>query len=296
MGRESYALLTGLFVVVLTTALVVIAVWLGGYGKESDVYLVTTQRAVSGLKPESTVYFRGVEAGKVAGMGFDPQDSRTIWVRIELQKGLPITTATQARLRVQPLTGLAQIELDNNNGRGEPLTTDQAHPAVIPMRPSLLDDLTNTGQDLLDSVGQLMANLNGLLGEENRGRTQRILVNLEEATARLTQMEGRLDKALEPLPALGADARRSLAKLDRLGTDLQGAAQGLRGFTEQAQGMVAAGRGAVPRLNGLLDELHAASVHIKRLAGQLEREPQSLLMGPAQTPPGPGEPGYEEAR
>jgi phospholipid/cholesterol/gamma-HCH transport system substrate-binding protein len=55
MVKETYALLTGLFVLTLGTAMVVMGLFLGDYGRERDVYILWTQGAVSGLNPESEV-------------------------------------------------------------------------------------------------------------------------------------------------------------------------------------------------------------------------------------------------
>jgi len=304
MSRESHALLAGLFVLVLGAALVTTGVWLGNYGKDFDTYILTTRSAVSGLRPESTVYFRGVEAGKVAAIDFDPKDPQTIRVYTQLDKGLPITTRTFARLRVQPLTGLAQIELDGEAGDAAPLPTSKSKPAVIPMRPSLLDELTGTGQGLLGQLERLAMKLNDLFDDTARERIQQIFLNVEMATAQLNRLEERMDKALAEAPAVAADARKTLARFEELGKDLRDLSRRLAQFTDDAQGLIVTGRTAgdnltrstLPRLDTLLDELRATTQQIKRLSASLDSDPQSLLLGPAPRIPGPGERGYREPR
>ncbi|MCI0734097.1 MAG: MlaD family protein [Methylococcaceae bacterium] len=157
MGKETYALLTGLFVLTLGSALVAASIWLGHYGEERDVYLVVTQSSVSGLNPESTVLYRGVQVGKVSAISFDPMNSRNILVRIEVDKGLPITLGTYAMLRVQGLTGLAQIELGDSGENQQPLLTNNANPAQIPLQPSLIDKLADSGGNILLGSQELIA-------------------------------------------------------------------------------------------------------------------------------------------
>ena len=65
MVKDTYALLTGLFVLVLGAAMVAMGLFLGDYGRERDIFVLTTTGAVSGLNPESEVIYRGVKAGKV---------------------------------------------------------------------------------------------------------------------------------------------------------------------------------------------------------------------------------------
>lgn len=290
MGRDAHALLTGLFVLVLGCALLLMALWLGQYGKAHNVYVVTTQNAVSGLKPESTVYYRGVEAGKVTQMGFDPRDVRTIRVRIEVGKHIPITDKSFAKLRVQPLTGLAQIELDNAQGDAQLLQTSDADPAIIPLLPSLIDQLTNSGQDLLGQTEQLLVRLNDLLKDENRRHFSQILDNVETVSARLLKLEERLDATLAGLPALSSDARRTLGHIDALTLDLTETSRRLRGFGELGDNLA---QTTLPRLDNALSELQDSAAQIKKLSARIDQDPQALLLGPAPTAPGPGEAGYK---
>lgn len=296
MGRETHALMTGVFVVVLLSAALGAAYWLGGYDVVRDTYLVTTQGAVSGLKPESTVFYRGVEAGKVGAVGFDPEDVRNILIRIEVDRNLPITRGTYAMLRSQPLTGLAQIELYDAGENPEPLPTRADRPSRIPMRPSLLDKLTDSGQDILLQVRELMTNLNGLLNGQNHERIEHIMVTVEAAAGRFTTLEERIDRTLAELPALTAEARRTLSAINGLTRDFKTEAKTL---AEAARGMMASGKVAadtLPQVNGLLQDLRPTVKHVRRLSGLLEKDPQVLLLGPRSYSPGPAEPGYEESR
>lgn len=304
MSRETYALLTGLFVVALGTALVIIAAWLGNYGEDREPYLVATQRSVAGLAPESTVLFRGVEAGRVAEIRFDPNDTRTILVRILVEKDMPITKGTYATLRVQPLTGLAQIELHDSGENPEPLPTNPEAPARIPLRPSLVDKLTESGQDILTQVALLATRLNDLLDEESRGRIQRTLVSVETAAEQLVSVEKRLDQILAGWPDLSTEARQMLSSIDELARDLKETVKEVEALTESAEGVVASGKSAgdilatrtLPRVDALFEEIQRTAEHLGRLSIMLEDNPRALLLGPQRQPPGPGEPGFKEPR
>jgi phospholipid/cholesterol/gamma-HCH transport system substrate-binding protein len=304
MNRETYALLAGLFVVALGTALVVIAAWLGNYGEDRAPYLVTTQRSVAGLAPESTVLYRGVEAGRVAEIRFDPNDIRTILVRILVEKGMPITRGTYATLRVQPLTGLAQIELHDTGENPEALPTSSDDPARIPLRPSLVDKLTESGQDILTQVALLATRLNELLDEENRGRIQRTLASVEAAAEQLVGVEKHVDQVLAGWPALSTEAHRMLNRIDELAQALKKTAKEVEALAETAEGLVASGKSAgdilaaktLPKVNALIEEIQRTAARFRRLSNMLEDNPRALLLGPQRQPPGPGEPGFREPR
>jgi len=302
MGKETYALLTGLFILVLGSAVVAISIWLGHYGNERDRYIVATQGSVSGLNSESTVIYRGVDAGKVSAIRFDPNDPRTILVQIEVNKGLPITLGTYARLRIQGLTGLAQIELNDSGENITPLKTSKKHPAQIPLQPSLIDKLSDSGGSILLQTDELIARLMSVLDENNRQHLQHILANLETATGQLVTLEQRMDKAFAEAPGLSAKAKETLSHFDDLTMDLKKLSRQIQTFTASAEALVLSGKlvgdamtkTTLPRLNALLDDLQSTTAQVKRASGKLAKDPQALLYGLQPQEPGPGEPGYQE--
>ena len=304
MGRETFARLTGLFVLALGGALVAIAVFLGDYGSERDVYVVTTRGSVSGLNPESTVIYRGVQAGKVTAIRFDPEDVRNILVRIEIDRGLPITRGTFATLRVQGLTGLAQVELNDAGERPQPLPTSADNPAQIPLRPSLVDKLTESGQDLLPQLTQLAARLNTLVDDENRGRVQRILSTAETAANNLVKLEDRLAHMLEGFPHLRQEVQQVLAKITMLSRNLTQTFQKIKDLAASTQELVASGKVAgeslttttLPQINTLVENIRLTSANLSKLSRMLKDDPQALLLGPQIPAPGPGEPGFSEPK
>nr|BAL53112.1 ABC transport system substrate-binding protein [uncultured Gammaproteobacteria bacterium] len=297
MGREAHAVLAGLFVLGLGIVALTVGLWLGNVGAEYDPYVVVSRYPVSGLRPESTVFYRGVEIGKVTRIELSPDDLNTIRVQIQIAKGFPMTDKSFARLRVQPLTGLAQIELDSREGPARRLTTRPEAPAVIPMQPSLFEQLTGTGQDLMGELQRLVLGLNELLDAENRKRIAQILANVEAASRGLVRLEAETAPALAEAPKVLASTQRTLAALEKLSGELIT-------LSQQGQALLAKGsrlsaalhHDTLPRFHTLLEEVQAASSTLKNLSERLEQEPQAVLWGPAPPEPGPGEPGYRESR
>jgi len=114
MGRENHALITGLFVIALVTAATAIIFWIGSMNKERNVYVISTRASVSGLNPESTVFYRGIAVGKVLNVRFDPLDSGVILVPVEIDKDIVLSKGVYATLRLKGVTGLTQIQLEDS--------------------------------------------------------------------------------------------------------------------------------------------------------------------------------------
>jgi len=51
MESRAYALITGLFVIILGAALIGVYYWLGSYNVEQVPYVITTRHSILGLNP-----------------------------------------------------------------------------------------------------------------------------------------------------------------------------------------------------------------------------------------------------
>lgn len=304
MGNRSHALMAGLFLFALTSAIVLIVRWMTDYTVERKPYIVFTRGSVAGLEVEAPVSYRGVAAGKVTEIGFDRDDPRNVLIHIEVDKAIPLTRGVYATMRLQGVTGLSQIELLDSNENPDLLDTTADRPARIAMRPSWIDKLADSGDEMLQQADKLIDRLNVLFDEENSGRMRRILANVEAATERLAGLEERMDKAFAEAPALSAKARDTLAHVDGLALDLKALAGRLGRVADSVEAVAGTGRAAgetltkatLPRVNTLLDDLHTTTVRFGRVSGMIERNPEALLFGTPPPEPGPGEPGYVEPR
>ena len=302
MGRENHALMTGLFLIALITASIAVIFWIGAINQERNHYVISTQASVSGLNPESTVFYRGIEVGKVLKIGFDPTDSSTILVPIEVDKSIVLTKSVFATLRLKGVTGLTQIQLEDSGTFHEELVPGDDPALRIPLVPSMTDRLMDSGEELLRKADHLMVRLSVLLNDENEKNISVILSNLKVLSDKLADLQKNVDKALIGIPALTKDARVTLKNIDGLTSDLKGLTKEVNNLGLKAGILVESGTTAadtltqstVPKLNKLLTELQATTQQIKRVAIMLENNPQELLLGPDQRDRGPGEPGYKD--
>lgn len=290
MNNRAYALMTGLFVLLLAAAIVIAGVWMSGSHAQTRPYIVVTTGNVAGLQPQSTVYFRGIAAGTVDKIRIDSADTHNILIYVDIDRDIPITHATYATLKLQGITGLSQLALDNSPGplAMQPLATSSQLPARIPMQPSLIDKLGSSGVQLAGQLDQLAASLNELLNTGNRAHIKQLLAQADAATAKLLKLESDLEATARLLPDLDAHAEKTLADVDR-------AADKVSRLSDNLNRLTTAGTDhTLPQLNAALNQIGQAASDMHRLADSLRRDPQQLLLGPARRTPGPGEPGYRE--
>jgi phospholipid/cholesterol/gamma-HCH transport system substrate-binding protein len=304
MGKNTHALVTGLFMVLLVAASTGIVYWMGTMNEERNVYVISTQASVSGLNPESTVFYRGIAVGKVTNVLFDPADSGIILVPIEVDKNIVFTKGVYATLRLKGVTGLTQIQLEDNGMIKEQLTPGDNPLTRIPLTPSATDKLLDSGEELLKKADHLMIRISSLLSDENEKNIGGILVNLKTLSDKLNSLQKGVDNALQGIPALSKDARITLSHINTLTIELELLSREVRDLTKKTGQLANTGAVAgdqllqttLPKVNKLITELQSATQQVKRVANTLENNPQELLLGPNHQDSGPGEPGYEEPK
>ncbi|MDI1232029.1 MAG: MlaD family protein [Methylobacter sp.] len=304
MGRENHALITGLFLIALVTASTAIVFWIGTMNQERNLYIISTRESVSGLNPESTVFYRGIAVGKVLKVKFDPLDSGIILIPVEVDKNIVLSKGVYATLRLKGVTGLTQIQLEDSGAISEVLPPGDNPMTHIHLVPSLTDRLMDTGEELLHKADHLMQRLSSLLNDENEKNIGDILSNLKTLTDKLSELQKSVDKALTGIPALTTDARKTLTNINGLTNDLQKLTGEVQNLSTKAGNLVDSGKNTgdaltqstLPKVNKLLTELQSTAQQVKRVATILENNPQELLLGPSQRDSGPGEPGYKEPK
>lgn len=314
MENKSHAIAAGLFTLLLTAALIAAAFWIRGEPIANDRYVLHTKGSVSGLNLQAAVRYRGVEVGKVESIDFDPGDSRVILVGIAVRAGTPLTRGAHAELAPQGITGLSYVQIDDDGKTAQ--LRDPADPvqARIELRPSFLERVSGSGEELVSRIGILAQRMDAWLAEDNRLQAVRTLAALEAAAQGVTAVSRSVEAGVASAPELAKQAGATLRNADALMADLRTLAGRLSeraavldkiaanadriGTTVEQFGTAgtalsaSASRETVPRLNQLLDELGRNSRHLGRLIEDLSANPSSLVFGKGPAAPGPGEPGF----
>ncbi len=192
MENKAHALAAGIFVLVVAAMLVAMAVWLTRDTGEHNVYEISSPEAVNGLQPQAAVRYRGVPVGKVMEIGFDPQATGNVLVRIVLDETAPVTGSTFATLGFQGVTGLAFVQLDDSGDDKKRLATSESAPARIPMRASLLSKLSDQGVAILSRLEQTSERVNQMLSEQNQKQLMATVAGFGDAAQSVQKMADRM--------------------------------------------------------------------------------------------------------
>lgn len=180
--------LVGAFMLVLITAIVLAIIWLSsGFDfNEYKIYKIYMQESVSGLTPESTVEFNGVNVGKILKMRINHDNPSLIELLINIKQSTPVTSGTSATLSMRGLTGIVYLALQDKGTNLAPLgiPPDENYP-VIRTTPSFITRLDLALTTMTDSMTKLSQSMQNLLSKENLDLLRKILNNTNISTKEL---------------------------------------------------------------------------------------------------------------
>ncbi|MGB5445787.1 MAG: MlaD family protein, partial [Psychromonas sp.] len=180
-SRINYTIV-GLFVVILTTALLSSAFWLTKqYGKQTyDTYNVYLTESVAGLNIDASVKYRGVDVGSVIQIGLKADNPEVVELLLKINHNIPIKTDTTAALNFYGITGLAYIELKGIDKEATLLKREGNNIPVIPSRPSTLRRIDQSLSQLAEKSIETLGNINRLLGDKNLDNFELLLFESKE--------------------------------------------------------------------------------------------------------------------
>lgn len=314
MENRSHALMTGIFTIALLVATVLAGIWFNRDSTERVPYEIATVQAISGLNPQASVRYRGLEVGQVDEILFDQTKTGQVLIRMSVDKNAPVTNSTFAKLGYQGVTGIASIDLDDEKIGSPRLASSPEQLARIPLRPGFLDQLEKRGLVILEKAEKITTSIDAMLSPANQqlivgtfdkiGKAadaiEAVPKQLEPTLARLPQLAGKAEQSLASFNALSADASKMTKSFDQLATSLQapdGPINRLNLTVERVGGSLEAVTSelelqTLPHLVTMADEARTSLRAVRRTADTLNNRPQSILFGAANGTPGPGEPGF----
>jgi phospholipid/cholesterol/gamma-HCH transport system substrate-binding protein len=307
MENRSHALTTGFFTITLLIAAILFGLWFNRDRVERIPYVIATAQSVPGLNPQAPVRYRGLEVGKVGDIAFDQQVTGQILVTLNINTDAPITKTTFATLGYQGVTGIAFIQLDDDQVGSPLLPTSADKPARIPLRQGFFDQLEKRGKEILTQTEEVTRRLNTLLSPENQQTMLAAFSDVSETANEYRELPQKLKPTIDKLPALAEQTQKTLNSVTALANDVNklttslqapgGPIARITGTVERIGGSVEAVAGGLeldtlPQVNSLSDDTRSSMRALRKTMNKINDRPQSLIFGAPGAPPGPGEEGF----
>jgi phospholipid/cholesterol/gamma-HCH transport system substrate-binding protein len=298
--RASYVMV-GSFVVICVVGLFVALAWIAGsqYREEYTYYRTYFNGPVTGLGKGTIVRYNGIDAGRVTELAFDQANPKLVIVTLEIDPTLRLHVDSTASMESQGLTGATYLEITGGTANSPMLEAGpgQEYP-VIPSKPSTLQQLAQSGPELVANLNIAGQRFSDLLSEENRNAISETLQHLRATTSLIDDHAEDLDETLASMRAATDSLNRTLSNVDHsLATvnqavgSFQTAAetanvtvQKIGQLSDQANKLVndtdkiVNGQG-IAQFTQLMAEARALVASITRLSNDLEKQPTKLLFG-----------------
>ena len=307
--RINYTLV-GLFVLVLGSGIIFAAIWLSGRGDERayETYVAYVRESVAGLNPRAAVKYRGVNVGTVRSIGLDKEGRVRLLLDIEV--GTPLTDDTAAVLSSLGITGLAFVDLKavgRTSGRAcRKIGKAQEPFPEIRTCPSLLAEVSSLPMEVKAAVRQLSSSRRAS-NNSSRRRTRAVpwfrCSGTWSASAgpwpRTTRRSSKPSAGSTPssatpptppdacppswtMPGTPSPPSKALPPASKRRSQTSTLIAELRADLKRVSD------GTVAQSGPLIAEMRQATLALKRLAGDLDRQPNLLIYGRTRLP-GPGE-------
>jgi phospholipid/cholesterol/gamma-HCH transport system substrate-binding protein len=262
---------------------------------------VLVRIALSESAPITVATFATLGFQGVTGLAFvqldDEGDDKTPLVTSEAQPArIPMHASLFSKLSDQGVAILTRLEQ----------TSERVNQLLAPAnQKQLMATIDGFGQTadsvrlMSDRIQKLSANLDDILNAQLGPQRVSIPRFVNDATAALKTLQstaGGIDQTVAEFRNTATTFTALAERLNAKDGPVERMNEGAAALTQGAVALTEAGRAfnasTLPRLNRTSDEAMRAARQVNRAAGAVGDNPQSLIFGNGQIPPGPGEPGF----
>lgn len=276
-------LIVGAFVIAMVTALVIWIMQLSDQDGPADSYRVVYENVV-GLQAGAQVHYEGYPVGYINAIEPQLRDGvRVFHVDVRVREGWPIPSDSLAAIATGIFTA-AVIDIDGGSAQdliapGEEIPARESADLFALANEAggkvsgILDDIAKRTPAMLENVEVIsnelrraMEQVNSLIDNENVGRVDRILGNVEGATQDVNQL-------LDGLREAGSNVNSLVVSLDRLFEEEDG---DLAEAIDDVRHTTAA---LASRIDAITANLEDATRNANEFSKQIRENPGILLRG-----------------
>jgi len=295
-GKINYTIV-GLFVVLLLAGLIAFAFWLGKYGgkQEYDYYNVYMSESVSGLSPDVSVKYRGVDVGTVEYIGINPKNAEEVELLLKIKHGTQIKVDTTATLESFGITGLAFIELKGSSKDAPLLRKTKDTIPVIPASPSTFAQIDKSLSLLAAKSAMALDKFDRLLSEKNLQNIEDILSETKMFVKDIREQLQGFQNVVDNGVVMEKRIAGAFEKVEAASVSVEKMADSLeKNYADVGRNLGRDVRQSLESFNQLLYELDILAGDLQRTIQAIESSPSDLLFKHSRPKPGPGEEGYSE--
>lgn len=312
----------GIFVLILGSALIAFAFWLGKYNQDEanyHRYRVYITESVSGLAPEAAVKFHGVDVGMVESIKINPKNSEEVELTLKIKKETPIKSDSTAVLKFYGITGLAFIEIVGGSQNAPLRVTYPNAIAVIPSSASMIKRLDESLSNVASKLSVTLDHADRLFSDQNVENVAQSLEHLRSLTAQIDAYQTQVKQLLAQSVALESNATDAMGSMKEaagsvktssgnfntlIQTKMTTTLESLQATSQESHTLIRKLETSIDRgdynvrsiaapasseLSDLIDQTRTLTNEMESTIRNLRESPSDLLFKKSASKPGPGE-------
>lgn len=191
MENKARYTIVGLFLILFTICLTVFLLWQARYSiNDTKIveYRVYTKESVSGLNVNSFVLYKGLDIGFVESLQIDPKNNEQIQIKLKITNPDVIKTDSYAIIQSQGITGNKSVEISGGSKDAKVLKPLENDYAVIPLKTSFMDQITNDAKNITQKVNSALVKTNKLLNDQNLKNIEKLIGNLTKTSHNFNEL------------------------------------------------------------------------------------------------------------
>lgn len=200
MENKARYTVVGLFVLIFTLAMLIFILWLARYDSKdlsAKEYRVYSKTSIAGLNENSIVEYKGLDIGTVSKIQINPKNLEEIEIILKITSPEVIKTNSYVLIQSQGVTGNKLIEIDGGSKEAKALLPKQNSFAVLPMKESFLDKLTNSATNISSQIESILTKFEKILNEKNINNIDQLLSNANKSSKDLEKVMLKINQVLD---------------------------------------------------------------------------------------------------
>jgi phospholipid/cholesterol/gamma-HCH transport system substrate-binding protein len=289
-NRVNFTLI-GVLVSIVSLLFFVGVYWIVKPSSEEQVtlYGLLVTESITGINVGTSVKYQGLEVGRVKSFTINPSNPREIMMTLEIRRDVPIRDGVMASIKPQGITGLSFIDIQVQS-RARPLKKIYflgRDYTVIPFKPSLLGSLSNSAEEISQTLTDILNKINKTL-DVNGKNSETIVDEVADLSRQLNKLFS--DKNIQNISSLIANGDETLNEYRRVAKEMRATLQTVRLSIENDEYNLKKIASDLPQETGLmLGEIRSLVRELSESIEKFEENPNALLFESTTPTAGPGE-------
>jgi phospholipid/cholesterol/gamma-HCH transport system substrate-binding protein len=289
-NRVNFTLI-GVLVSIVSLLFFVGVYWIVKPSSEEQVtlYGLLVTESITGINVGTSVKYQGLEVGRVKSFTINPSNPREIMMTLEIRRDVPIRDGVMASIKPQGITGLSFIDIQVQS-RARPLKKIYflgRDYTVIPFKPSLLGSLSNSAEEITQTLKDILNKINKTL-DVNGKNSETIVDEVADLSRQLNKLFS--DKNIQNISSLIANGDETLNEYRRVAKEMRATLQTVRLSIENDEYNLKKIASDLPQETGLmLGEIRSLVRELSESIEKFEENPNALLFESTTPTAGPGE-------